>query len=340
MRRSAYIDNARWALIALVVLGHLLELVIWKRSQLLVVYRSIYLVHIPALIFLSGAVCSSELSRKALSGVVSRLLVPLAVFQFAAWLLDHFAWWPGPRVANLDQPWWLLWYLAALAAWRVLLPLFDTMKVTARWTIAILLSLVAGFLGDLPPTTLRILVFLPVFMAGHYFFGAISAWGEKVSVKIAAAGILCCVVIFMAMHNHFDMHWLYGNTNYGQLRVTGLEAVATRAVHLAAVVVASVAFLILVPRRDGIIATAGQYSISAYILHGFLLKAVSVGLAAILLRIPWPVVLTGSAVVAAAVSLVLSRRTLSNFVMMSWLSSALVGDPHRRDAQRKSTLPP
>jgi fucose 4-O-acetylase-like acetyltransferase len=271
--RDAWLDNARFVLVSLVIFGHAIELVwLWK-PWVFTTYKWLYVFHIPALAFVSGAVAKAELSTDTLRGIFHRLLVPLILCQAIAWWLGYLAWWPGPKVNLLFQPWWLLWYLLALAFWRIMLPGFMAMRPAARWVSVLGLALVAGFLTGLRPTSLRILVFFPFFLAGHLWSGRVRALAVHPAGKIA--GVAGLAALFALVHHFraFDVHWVFGSAGNARLEIAGWAAIGARTVHLAAATFGMLAVLLLIPTGTSWLTAHGQRSMGSYIIHGFLLKA-------------------------------------------------------------------
>jgi len=70
------LDNARFVLISLVVVGHLLEQLADQGPMAAALYRWIYLFHMPAFVLISGAVSKSTLTRRRALALVTGLLLP------------------------------------------------------------------------------------------------------------------------------------------------------------------------------------------------------------------------------------------------------------------------
>ena len=120
MRQPAA-DSAKFVLVALVVIGHLIEACRSGYPQLEAAYRFLYLFHVPALAYVSGLFARAEFGVRDGQRWLATLILPLLVFQliylgFIAAISDR------PFAFRLATPYWLLWYLASLACWRVLLP--------------------------------------------------------------------------------------------------------------------------------------------------------------------------------------------------------------------------
>lgn len=273
--RDPWKDNARLALITLVVFGHCLEPL---RGTALIdaLYRFLYLFHMPAFAFLSGAVASTEVSPRLLKRIAFQLLLPYLVFQGLYALAARLPGWPDAGPSGITTPYWLLWYLPSLAAWRLLLPLF--VRLRHALLLASLFALAAGWADDVGyrMSLSRIAAFFPFFLIGHLYG---PAWRERLRGPLAAA-IALAVLLALAWAASAvpDPRWLYGSNGYAALGVDGAAGPLWRGLRLAAGVVGSAACLALVPRRAFAATAAGARSLQAYLVHGFIVKlAVAAG---------------------------------------------------------------
>ena len=103
-KRDYSLDNVRFFLIFSVVFAHLLEVCTPFRWSWLI-YKFIYMFHMPAFIFLFGY--NAQYSPKK---IVYRWCIPYVIFQCAYILFSRF-------VIKTDinfqftTPYWLLWYM-------------------------------------------------------------------------------------------------------------------------------------------------------------------------------------------------------------------------------------
>jgi len=164
--RDPWLDNAKMALILLVVLGHTWALLPLDGpgGQL---YDFLYLWHMPAFVFISGYLSRGfAYEPKRIWQLVRTLLVPYIVFEAA--LATFRIWVGGEQLQDLfTDPHFPLWYLPALFAWRLLTPVFR--PLWGGVVVALAVCLASGFLdGELAKVmdTARILGFLPFFVLG------------------------------------------------------------------------------------------------------------------------------------------------------------------------------
>ena len=260
--RDPQVDNAKFVLIALVVIGHGMGALRGHSPLLKAAYHFIYLFHIPAFVYLSGSLARARFDTRQGLRWLCTLVVPLLVFQaiyqaWNAWLLhDAFAY-------HITVPYWLLWYLASLACWRVMLP--PMLALGRPLLVACAIALLAGYAGDIgyPFSLSRTLVFLPFFIAGHRV-GLDNLRGPRIAAVVA----LFLLSALAWLIRDLDPTWLYGSAAYpgawGGFRRAGLLTASAFGVW---------AVLRLVPHRTSALTAMGQQSLVVYLLHGLLINA-------------------------------------------------------------------
>lgn len=276
--RTKSIDSAKFILVALVVVGHLIEVTRGASPALNALYRFIYVFHVPALAYVSGVVASATISSGQARRWLSALVLPYLVFQ-ALYLWQASALNDKPWSLLPTNPYWLLWYLVSLATWRLLLPPI----MTTRWPIAIavVIALAVGLSTGINSaySASRTLVFFPFFVAGH-----VLGMPGRPRAALGLAG-LAAIACLAWIYRDLPALWLYGSTPYEQIKAAGDAAGATpvvgavtRAAVMAAGALGVWSILQLVPSNDERTAWLGQQSLGAYLLHGFLVKwAVAAG---------------------------------------------------------------
>jgi fucose 4-O-acetylase-like acetyltransferase len=259
--RIPHLDNAKLALIALVVLGHMLEPLLGRSATADATYRALYLFHMPAFVFLAGITSRPRIDRHGVLG----LLLPLLVFQVLyAVPLSLLT---GHAVTRPLQPYWVLWFLLSLLCWRLALPLLCRARHPLALSVA--LALAFGYLPiDRALCLSRTFVFLPFFVAGH-LYGA--SFLEKLAgsphwlpiLAAAALGLLGTASAALVT----DVRWLYGADGYATLGASGVAPVLRRAVQLAASGASVAAFCALVPRAAGRLTARGARTLTVFLLH-------------------------------------------------------------------------
>ena len=259
--RNPHADNARFVLIALVVIGHGMGQLREHSPLLKAAYHFVYLFHIPAFVYLSGSLSRADFGVRQGLRWLSTLVLPLLVFQaiyqgWNAWLLQQ------PFSYHVTVPYWLLWYLASLACWRLLLP--PMLALGRPLLVACAIAILAGYAGDIgyPFSLSRTLVFLPFFIAGHRFGLAMPG-----SRRMAVAAMLLLAALAWLIRN-IDPVWLYGSVAYPDLWGGPLRAGLLLASSLGVW-----ALLRLAPRKAGLFTAMGRHSLVVYLAHGLLINA-------------------------------------------------------------------
>jgi len=308
--RYPALDHARFVLIALVVIGHLMEQLADSGPFAAALYRWIYLFHMPAFVLVSGAVSKADLTRRRSFALATCVLLPYVVFQtlypaWDAWLSGSGDWSQGYLT-----PYWLLWYLLSLACWRVLLPLFARLKFALA--LAVIIALAAGMAPWIgyPFSLSRTLVFFPLFLLGHRI-GArrLQQLGGVPARRSAAAMVLAAAAVGAWFVRDLDPEWLYASMDYASLGIAPFAGAMTRLALLTASALCALSVLTLVPRRARH-AGFGRRSLTAYLVHGFLVLGLAAAGAFALLAqaLPAWAGLVLCVVAGAAIATLLSTR--------------------------------
>jgi len=328
--RDAWLDNARFGLIALVMFGHCLEPLAGQSAWLDTAYRFVYLFHVPALAFLSGAVASARADARLFRGIAFRLLLPYLAFQLLYALAAQTPGWPDDGPGGVATPYWLLWYLLSLAGWRLLLPLFARLRY--RMALAVLLAIAAGCASDLGYylSLSRTLVFFPLFLLGWQYSGLWRQRSRHVAARLLAVATLACL-LWLAARWTDAIPWLYGSLDYASLGAGLPQGIAFRLLQIGAAIAGCAAYLSLVPRHASPVSRLGARSLPAYLLHGILVKlAVAAGALDLLQgRLPaaqLPLLLALSLLCCALLSSRFAQRLLAPVVTPQWLERRLWRD--------------
>ena len=166
-RRVPFWDNARFACVVLVVIGHGTQRLIYDSDISYAFYLWIYAFHMPAFAIISGYFSkSASPTKRQMARVITDILVPYVIFEglwtLTKWLVE------GRADPNLTQPSWTLWFLLALGIFRLILPYLALLRWPLLWTI--LVSVGAGYLPNVGATfsLARTLGFLPFFALGWW----------------------------------------------------------------------------------------------------------------------------------------------------------------------------
>lgn len=269
MVRDPWLDNAKMALVTLVVLGHAWTLLPQPGASE-VLYDALYAWHVPAFVFVTGYLSRSFTYTPArMWQLVSTVVVPYLVFEcLLALFRVHVG---GENLERLFQnPHWPMWYLAALFFWRLLTPAFRWMPAGLAVAVAMVTSLVAGVWAGDTFDAARVLGLLPFFVLGlHATPERIGAAFDAGRRRWAAATLLAIGVLAIWTDRVAATEWLYYRARYAELDVSDTRALLTRAGVMLVGLVGAWAFLTLVPRVSGWFTRMGAYTLVVYLVHGF-----------------------------------------------------------------------
>lgn len=293
--REFQYDNLRFLLIALVVLGHLLEIA-GEFPQKEVLYTLIYSFHMPAFLFLSGMFAKFDRGKWIFGMALPYLFLQWAYTAFVEKLGD-----PWVHV-QFSRPYWILWYLFVLAVYTLLLPVYDAPSPAGRWLLvaaSVVLALLVGFDKsiDYQWSASRLIAFQPWFLLGYYFRradGLRARWngaGRMARGMILGLGAACCVVLeWFMLRRGVTAKMMLGAYGYADLgyswQVRGLIMCCA----------AGVIFLLFVglaphlKRKIPVITVLGQNTLSIYLLHGFFFHLLRLKFPYLLAQ-PWQVLL-------------------------------------------------
>lgn len=183
--RQTWIDQARWAAIVLVVAGHAAGLLRSSSGLALMVSNFVYMFHIPVLILLAGwGARHAEANGRNLVRIWWQLLLPYLLFQLVAFGVNYRFEGTVPSWVFAEQTCGL-WFLVALAAWRLAGPWFRGLRGAVP--VAVALSLLAGMSPDIGGflSLSRVFIFLPLFVAGPWIVERVAEWRAQRPMRLA-----------------------------------------------------------------------------------------------------------------------------------------------------------
>ncbi len=271
-KRVAYLDNARYWVMLLVVIGHsLTDLVVMDSAR--GVYTWIYLFHMPFFVLISGYTARNYVGdQRQVRRMISTLVVPYLLVELSLQLITkHYD--GSPEHLMPLSPQWLGWFMAALIIYRLTTPIWRTVRYPI--TISIVISLLAGLI-EIPNVLAlpKVLGFLPFYVIGMHFsrdrFMALGAW----RVRIASAALLVgSFVVCQLYASDWTTEWLLWKMRYDEapLEAGPMDGLAVRAFLIVVGLVLSLAFLSLVPRRESWTTRFGSRTFYCYLLHGYVI---------------------------------------------------------------------
>jgi fucose 4-O-acetylase-like acetyltransferase len=267
--RDPWLDNAKMALVTLVVLGHAWTLLPQTGIDEWL-YDALYCWHITAFVFVTGYLSRSFAYTPArMWNLLRTVVVPYLVFEGALALFRVYV--GGENLKRLfENPHWPMWYLSALFFWRLLTPAFRTLPALLAVGAAVGTSLVAGIWAGDTLDAARILGLLPFFVLGlHATPERLARTFDPVRRRLAALVLATVAVLAAFTERVASTEWFYYRSRYGELDVGDARAMLTRAGVIAVGAAGSWAFLTLLPRTSGWFTRMGAYTLVVYLMHGF-----------------------------------------------------------------------
>jgi len=273
--RNYRIDNIRFILIFLTVLGHLLLVNRGHINRMII--RIIYSFHMPAFIFIMGLLANFSL-KKYLKG----LIFPYIVFQTAYILFDRRLFFPESAYSDsfsiqFSTPFWLLWYLFTAAFYYLLIPALSKLQTgyfPALLAVSFALSILVGYIDSVGYflSLSRTIVFLPFFILGFYFKKRPSdsfikdrarsvKWTMPFLITIPIA-----VLEFIFAKNNVTLKVFYGSYPYA----AGNTGAGLRISFLITAILWIILLFSVIPNKQiPFVTRVGSYTLPIYLLHGF-----------------------------------------------------------------------
>ncbi len=296
--RNSQIDALRGAAILLVVFGHMIEKPSSNSEILQAVYIGIYSFHMPLFVFLSGLFARDRLEGRDYRKIVWTLIAPLAVFQLAYIGAGRLAGWYD---YSLFTPYWLLWFIASMVVWRLVLPLFAS---PAGLAAAVAVAVAAGYDDGIgyALSLSRTLYFLPFFVLGHLYGAQLVTVAPRHPVSFALVFAGCVGAVLAWWQLGLNPGALTGSRAYASGAADANYPAIARLGLMTLGGTAAVGFAALVPARATMLGWFGERSLAIYLLHGLVVMAfVASGAPALIPQVLLlPVLATLSVLVALA----------------------------------------
>lgn len=275
--RDYRMDNIKCFLIILVICGHLMELS--NRDSVNIIYKIIYSFHMPAFIFVTG-----YFARFKPVKILRSIVLPYVIFQILYTLFDYYILHGSKNLSiQFTRPYWIMWYLMAIFAYYMLLPVINIKSIYIRaliFSLSLIISTLVGYDSRIGYylSLSRILVFLPFFIAGVYMSSyKLSDRIDTImkSKKLLLIIISVAVIIAGCLYIRYvgiSKIALYGSMCFEKSGINPLIRMWLNIIAVSWIVV----MLTTMPRkRIAIISFIGKNTLWIYLLHGFVIRLLS-----------------------------------------------------------------
>lgn len=273
--RNHQLDNFKYILILLVVIGHFIEPLLDKIEWVRSFYVFIYLFHMPMFAFASGCLSKAKLDKKEMKQLFTSLVIPYFTLEVIFTVFDFLIFKKSTIEFSFLQPYWILWYLFSLLLWKVLAPFFYQLKYPIFFSFLIgLLSGMNGYGYNLSFS--RTFVFFPFFLMGFLnyknSFSNIEIDRHAKTLFLSTLLFALLAIFYFKDFNTINRWWLYGSASYSQLNVDVLHGIAYRSMHYFLAFVLGTSLLFLTSKKKLFVSKIGANTLTIYILHAFLVK--------------------------------------------------------------------
>lgn len=274
-QRFLWIDNLKGLLIILVVLGHAMEFLRNDFQNLQFLYNLIYLIHMPAFVFVSGYL--SKNIEKGRKEAFKTFFIPFFIFN-TVWALLKLL--PigangsaSSEIFSFLTPGWAMWYLLAMFIWKLLLP--SLLQIKDILALSLFIGVIGGLFTEFGDylTLSRVLVFLPYFLAGYFTSSQRIDWlrqQTKFYIFLGIGIILLAAYLFTFILK-IPSEFLWGDRSYYELFQTMgypvLLAVGRYLIGFIGIIV----LLYFIPERKTRLVRFGNHSLNIYMFHTYLL---------------------------------------------------------------------
>lgn len=281
-RRVPLWDNARWIAITLMVMGHAILKLIGESDVAYGVYLFIYAFHVPLFVAVSGYFAKSgPPGTRQLHRLLTDIVFPYVIFEtiwtVVRWLLGGNLWFDYASAS------WTLWFLIALAIWRITLPYLVLLRYPLL--ISIIISIGAGYIDSIDSSfaLTRTLGLLPFFVFGWSLrqwqltnrwltLSSASVWRWRAGAIALFTAVAVVIVLTIERLRELKVRrFLLYDESYGTIGYDQAWAGVIRLCFMLLAFGLIVAFLLLVPRRNTWFTRLGAATMYIYLLHSFLL---------------------------------------------------------------------
>jgi len=269
--RNYYIDNLKFCLIVLVVVGHFaIKLTSFGPVKSLQYF--IYLFHMPCFIFVSGYLAKGINAGGKLRA--DKILVTVwlyFIFKAVNSLIEYA--FTGKLDFNILKDTSAPWYLVTLTIWYISVPLIERIKAVYLLPASIFTGLMVGYCNHIHNvlSLSRVFVFFPFFIMGFCLSeDKLNSFLNKRIRFIAIIYLTALFIFFLIYRKEINpvSDIIYATSPYSD----SLENLAPygfliRFIWYILAFITSAAFMLLVPRRPMFFTSLGSRTLQVYMSH-------------------------------------------------------------------------
>lgn len=274
-QRNYLWDNIKTFLIFTVVIGHCFENFVVKNDIINAVDYWIYTFHMPAFLFVSGYWSKGYCKNgKCKSEKVGNFIAYFAVFQVVFYLIYFIL--GSSRSFNFFFAEIGLWYLLAMIAYYLLIPLAEKLPAYIVLPVLIFLGLTIDTLESAGTflSASRTFVFAPFFFMGYYtpekLIIKLRSLKFRYVIGIASAVLSVAIwgtILLVWSRDMLPMRMFYGKHSFAAMGFTDLQGVGLRIIAWTISLLMILSLLLLFSEKKNALSYIGKNTLPIYILH-------------------------------------------------------------------------
>lgn len=270
-KRNLKLDNMKFMLIFLVVLGHISEKYTDDYGGFKIIFLIIYVFHMPAFLFVSGLLSKGTIDRRKYENIFSYLMLYF-VIKIVRNGVNYVI--NGSGSFSILSESGLAWYAGALFAYCLITVFLK--NADKRWVLicSVILGCFAGYdpnLGDFLILS-RIIVYYPFFFLGYMIdTEKLMKIAGKISAKalsVIGLGVFAAVFVMYGERLYWIRPLLTGRNPFSELEYYSAYGLILRFVYYIVVAAIILTLITLVPNiKIPLLTGIGSRSIAVYTFH-------------------------------------------------------------------------
>lgn len=260
--RNYWLDNTKFFLILLVVVGHFIEPLINNNKIINDIYNFIYVFHMPLFIFITGFF--SKNIRNSKKRILTYLILYI-IMQSIELLITN-------KKFSMVNAEFALWYLQVIIAYNLMLSIINKSNSKILIILSLIIGLIIGFdnkAGHLASLS-RIFVMLPFFMMGYLTIEEqLYKLKNKKNIIFAILFLIILIIIIPIATDKIKnlSGLLQGKFSYNNMKM-GAIGILYRLFWYIIATITSFAILTIIPKKKlPCISKFGTRTLQVYCLH-------------------------------------------------------------------------
>lgn len=268
--RIYFFDNCKFIFIIIIVIihfvpaGSLSPQLSYNNHLLQTLENFLFAFIMQAFVFISGYFSKSFYTKEDYKKLLNQLMLPYVILCTIVYVTV-----PEFTTSFLLDPPPVIWYLPALFAWRMLLPV--SLAFRTPILIAIIVALAVGLENKIGlfMTLSRIFTFYPFFLCGFFYGKDLLIIKEKLKYPIFWGSSILLIAFIVIYFLPIKPLWLLMADSYSVLGVSPLEGITIRFCQIITSFILIFAMFLLIPVREVFYSVMGTRSIYPFLLHPF-----------------------------------------------------------------------